>query len=422
MAEFSSTETGYGWTIVTARMPHLQSLTMGLSVGVGSRHESTEEAGAAHFVEHLLFKGTERRSPLQLALDVEGLGGSFNAYTSEDSTQLEMRGPSDLMPHLADVLCDMAFHSTFPEDELEREREVIEEEIILYQESPGEHLGDLASRAMWNDHPLGRPILGTNESLASLDQAQLLEFQTRHYRQPGGVIAVAGDLVHGAVVDTFMGLLPNSPLPRAADPLAFSLSEFSGPNLVRESRPIEQFHLSLGFHAPGRHSDDRYAMKLLSLLLGETMSSRLFQEIREKRGLCYHIGTDVAQFAETGSFQISAGLDAERLDVAMEAIQKVLLTIIDEGPTHRELEQAKRYLVGQSRVGLETSAAHMGWIADSMLYYRDLESPASVRARYLAVSRDEVHEIAKTLFQRSRLGIALIGPNAESWEPDLLLD
>ncbi len=402
--------TQHGLHVATAEMPHMESVSLALYLPVGSRYEQNQHNGAAHYLEHMIFKGTQRRSVRELTMEIEGNGGTINAYTTEDLTCIDTRGPSELLPLFTDILCDMAWHSTFPHEEIEREREVIEEEITMYYENPGEHIDDILSRALWKTHPLGQPITGTQESISNLDREQISNFHRTHYLQPGAILAAAGAITSTEVSTA----LSNTKRPELnapqIKPTTFSGRELATPTILTEQRDIEQAHLALGFYCEGEHSHQRYALRILSLILGETMSSRLFQEVREKRALCYSINSDYELFEDVGSFQIHAGLDATRLPEAVHAIQHILQDLAAHGITQKELDQAIRYATAQHRISFEGTEAQMSWIGDSISSYGKILDPQESRNSIRNVTRDDVLQTAQSILQSQNRVAACISP------------
>lgn len=405
-----------GWRLASTELPHSPSVAIGIYLQVGSRHESELNCGAAHFLEHMLFKGTSRRDARGIVWDVESHAGSINAFTADDHTCYDASGPAEIFPQLADVLTDIIWHSTLPEHEVERERQVILEEITMYQENPGEHLEDLSCRALWAPHPLGRPITGTPESLAGIGRTELLNFYENHYHRGSHIISVAGPLDHESVRKTLEPLLaenhgpPEQPSPR------FDRRLVTSPVDVIETRDIEQTHLNISWHCGGHHEPHRRARQVLSTLLGETMSSRLFQSLREQSGLCYQIETSTESYHDTGAFGISAGLDSQRLPDALSLLQREISRITAQPPNEIELTQAKRYMIGQSKISFETSHAWMHWCADNLLIHGELRAPDQLCREWNVVTPAEVHRAAEDLFLSPRALAAITGrPDQILW-------
>ncbi len=415
-----------GIHVATAEMPHMESVSVGIYLPTGSRYESAKLNGIAHFAEHMIFKGTLSRSALDLAIQVEGAGGSINAFTTEDQTCLETRGPADLLPQFLEVMCDMVWGSNFDPHEVELEREVIAEEIVMYQENPSDHIHDLLSIALWPNHPLGRPITGTVKSIKAIHAESLKEFITKHYYAKGLTLTVAGKVTHADVCEMAQKYLPlvdenqlrNNDFKKYSHALTKS-NQFA---LIHDQREIDQVHLAMAFHTDGRQSDLRHVLRLMSLIIGETMSSRLFQELREKRGLCYHIASDYSLYDDTGTFEIHAGLDRTRLEESLKAINEVILQILNEGFTQAELDQTLRFATGQSKISLESTHSRMSWMGDSLLCFDKIIDPEEALATLQSTTLEELHGLAKQLFTVNNMAVASIGPQSEDEVKTLLTD
>lgn len=412
-----------GFNVATAEMPHMESISAGIYLPVGSRYEDASLNGIAHFLEHMIFKGTSSRSALDLAIAVEGAGGSINAFTTEDMTCLETRGPAELLPDFIEVMADMLWNSTFLNEEIEREREVIAEEIVMYQENPGDHLNDILSAALWPRHPLGRPITGTEASILGINQEALRSFAADYYSAEGLTLAVAGNVKREDVLKLADKYLPSAAHPAPTfitfDPEKRVIPEEVLP-LLHDQRDIEQVHLAIAYHTSGRHSEDRHVLRMLSFMLGETMSSRLFQELREKRGLCYSISTDYSLYDDTGTFEIHVGLDAQRLDECVQTLRDLIRDVIESGFTQSELDQSKRYADGQARVGLESTHSRMSWMGDSLMSFGKIIDPDEARSILASVSLQDLDELVSKLFSRSNVAIASIGPHTDAQMRDAL--
>lgn len=402
--------TRHGQRVALAQLPFSECVSLAIYLPVGSRHEARGQEGIAHFIEHMVFKGTTRRDARQISLDAEGAGGQLNAFTSEDHTAYEARGPAEIFPLLAEILADLVWNPTFPNTEIDRERDVILDEILTYRESPADHIGDLASKAMWGSHPLGHPITGSEESLANMNRERLLEFSNIHYRSPQAVIAVAGPLGAAEVLRMLDTLIPAPSAVPAPAPVPFDLANFHPHELVERRRDTEQCQLSLGYHTPGRSAAERHALRLLSLILGEPMSSRLFQELREMRGLCYQVSTDVSLFAETGTFEISLATDPQQRAACLAIIEEQIQQLAQHGPSEAELAAAKRFAAGQSRLAFESSAAHMAWVAEALLFHDRLVPIDEARANLEEVTAQQVQQAAAAFLTPLRRATAVITP------------
>lgn len=398
-----------GVRVATIEMPHMQSAAIGFWTGTGSRHEQAEHNGVAHFIEHLLFKGTPERSGEDISRHIERLGASIDAFTTEDHTAYQVKGPAEQLAPLLAVLSDFYQHPRFDADDIENERNVIHEEIAMVRDQPSQWLEDLTSSAAWPDHPLGLPITGTSESLDRVDGAAIRAFYQSAYGANQTVITVAGRVTHDQVMEELQchlgHLRPGPELAAAPAPPARSGRLFAGRD------DLEQAHLAVGFHALGRHDEDRYAQKLLNVMLGENMSSRLFQELREREGLCYEIQSDLMSFEDTGLMHIYVALDPGEVLHALEKLRRVLRGFVESPPAAQELNEAKSYLIGQSRIALENTAAQMSWAGECLLSFDRLIDPESVHRRLVAVTPEEVRTLAERLFHRDRLVTAAVGPS-----------
>ncbi|MGJ8656733.1 MAG: M16 family metallopeptidase [Akkermansiaceae bacterium] len=417
-----------GIYVATAEMPHMESVSAGIYLPTGSRYESAELNGIAHFAEHMIFKGTQTRSALDLAIQVEGAGGSINAFTTEDQTCVETRGPSELLPQFVEVMSDMVWNSSFEPEEVEREREVIAEEIVMYQENPSDHIHDLLSEALWSGHPLGRPITGTEESIQEINADALREFTQHHYlaNAHGLTLAVAGKVTHAEVCEIAKKNLPVIAEKTEAnddfEKYSHTLTEPNNFVHLHDQRDIDQVHLAIAFHTDGRHSDHRHVLRVMSLIMGETMSSRLFQELREKRGLCYHIASDYSLYHDTGTFEIHAGLDATRLEESLLAINEILQEILKNGFTKDELDQTICFASGQSKIALESTHSRMSWMGDSLLCFDKIIDPNESRATLQSTTLEELSDLAKQLFNTENMAVASIGPQRADEVQQLVLD
>ncbi|MEO7100751.1 MAG: pitrilysin family protein [Luteolibacter sp.] len=396
-----------GPRLAVATLTDSECAALSIYIPAGSRDEAGLPTGLAHFVEHMVFKGTERRSARDLSFEIENAGGQINACTSEDQTVYEGRGEADLMPVLADVISDMVWHATFPEAEIDLEREVIGEEITMYKESPSDHIGDLMSNALWGEHPLGQPISGSMESIAEIDRDILLEFRKRHHFRNDVVIAAAGPFTVDEIMELILPHLPES-FHQPEPTLPFD-RQTAVPGEIRDNRETDQLQLALAWHTPGRHAESRHALRLLSTMLGETASSRLFLELREERGLCYQISSDVTFFDETGAFEISAGLDPESREESLACIFREIDDLVANGPREGELDRAKRLTIAQSKLAFETTSAHAAWAGEGVLDFGYIPSPADWRASILAVTDADVQTIAREVFHNQKPAIAEIG-------------
>jgi predicted Zn-dependent peptidase len=402
-----------GPRLAVATVPDSECAALSIYIPAGSRDEAGLPAGLAHFLEHMVFKGTHVRSAREISFEIENAGGQLNACTSEDQTVYEGQGEADMLPVLTEVLCDMVWNARFPENEITLEREVIGEEITMYKESPSDHIGDLISAALWDKHPLGNPISGSLESITQINRETLCRFRDQQHFRQDVVIAVAGPFSIDVVEKMISPHLPVTRFHAPEKMLAYERTK-DAPCSIHETRETDQLQLALAWHTPGRHSKTRHALRMLSMMLGESSSSRLFLELREERGLCYQISSDVTFFEETGAFEISAGLDPESRDEALACIHREINDLITHGPKPGELDRAKRLTIAQSKLAFETTGAHATWAGEAVLNYGSIPSLSEWRLQIQSVTDADVLNIAREVFLDQRPAMAEIGEAKKS--------
>ncbi len=398
-----------GARIASVCMPHMKSVSVGFWAAIGGRHETPAQSGIAHFLEHLLFKGTKRRNARQLSEAVEGVGGYLNAFTTEDHTCFYAKAAAQHLPKLCDVLGDMYLHSELAPAEIDRERDVVREEIMMYRDHPAQHAQELLTETMWPGHALGRPLTGTVETVNSFMRPELRAFLSQHYNGRTTIVTVAGKIEHDQAVAL---LKPNlAKLPAGRRPrFARARIKHGEARVSLFKQETEQTHLAMGFHAIGRQDERRFALKLLSVILGENMSSRLFQKLREQHGYCYNVSSSMVTLEDTGAVQICAGLDHENLKKALRMILRELKAICHRPPSKAELQQAKDYTIGQTLMGLESTTNQMMWMGEGILGYGKVLNPEEMEIRLNAVTAEDVQAIACHCLHHGRLGIAVVGP------------
>jgi predicted Zn-dependent peptidase len=399
-----------GITIATAEMPHMSSVALGIWVAVGGRYEPAPLCGASHFIEHMLFKGTRRRNARDISQDVEGIGGYLNAFTTEESTCFYAKAAHDQFEHVWDVLADMFLNSTFDPVELEKERNVIKEELAMYLDQPHHQVQELLNETIWPDQPLGRPLTGTDKTLDALSRADLLAYKNRNYVSKSTLITLAGRIEHRAAVKTISRLARkfkqgHRPSYAPADP------EQNAPRLRHHHKKTEQTQLALGIRTCSRHDDRRFALRLLNVMLGENMSSRLFQVVREDNGLAYSICSSLAFFEDVGTLNISAGVETEKLEKALKLIIGELALFTQQLPTKAELRRARDYVFGQLDLNLENTENQMTWLGEQYLGYGKIISPEDVKSRIGEVTPSEIRSAAREFFRPDRLSLAVVSPH-----------
>ena len=398
-----------GLRIATAEMPHMTSVSLGVWVGIGSRYEPASLNGACHFIEHMLFKGTRRRSAKEISQAVEGIGGYLNAFTSEEMTCFYSRARADRFTELLDVLTDMLLNSRFAPGDVAKEREVIKEEVAMYRDQPQQHVHELLNATLWPDQPLGRSITGDEKALDRLRRRDLIAWLQGHYVPANTIIVAAGNVSHRAVVKAVSGHAKHfrtGPLPQCAPARVVA----GAARVKLCTRKTEQTQLALGIRTCSRHDERRYALRLLNTILGENMSSRLFQLVREDRGLAYAIYSSVSHWADCGDFVISAGLDTENLRPVLRLVLRELRRAADRPPSAAELGRARDFVIGQIELGLESTDNQMNWLGEQMLGYGRVFSPAETKRRLAAVTGAEICAAAADFFRPDRMRLALVSP------------
>lgn len=402
-----------GLRVATCAMPTMASVSVGLWVGVGSRYEPQRLGGITHFIEHLVFKGTRRRTAKQISREIEGLGGYINAFTGEETTCYYALASHRHLPRLLDVLADMYLRARLAPADIAKERGVIKEELLTYRDQPQQYVHELLTETLWPAHPLGRAVAGNPESLDAIDRTAVRRYKQRYYTAHNSVLAVAGRCEHADVVARAERLLP---LPAVPGRLRFvpAGDRQRQPQARFLQKDLEQTHLALGIRGYSRHDRRRYALKLMSVILGENMSSRLFQVIRERHGLAYAIQSATSFFADTGAVYVSAGLDSGRLDRALTLILRELRKLAERPPAQAELKRAQDYSIGQMRLGLESTSNQMMWMGDHLLAYGRIDHPDTVERRLQAVTTADVQRVAADLFRNHRLNAAVITPRKDA--------
>lgn len=398
-----------GLTIATASMPHMASVSVGLWVAVGGRFEPPRLNGVAHFIEHMLFKGTRRRTARQISQDVEGIGGYLNAFTSEDHTCFFSKALQGRFDDLIDVLFDMLRNSRFAPGDIRREREVIREEVAMYLDQPQQHVQELFNEAMWPDHALGRPLTGTLESITRIGRRELVAFLHRNYTAPAIVVTAAGALDHPAIVQAVRRRargLPTAPRP---DFERFTTTP-TAPAVRLFTRQVEQSQVALGFRGFSRHDPRRYALRLLNTVLGENMSSRLFQIIREDRGLAYSIYSTPSFWDDVGDLVITAGLDAEKIEPSLRLILRELERLQEHPVGRAELRRARDYAIGQVDLSLENTENHMMWLGEQMTLSGRFVPPDQLKDNLAKVEASSIREAARACFRREHAALAVVSP------------
>ena len=410
-----------GLRILTEAIPTTRSASLGVWVGVGSRDETPALSGASHFLEHLLFKGTHRRTALEISAEIEAVGGETNAFTTKEYTCYYARVLDADLPLAVDVLCDAVAGSILDPADVETERGVILEEIAMHEDEPGDEVHDVFTEAIFGDHPLGRPISGTEESITPMTRPQINRFYRRRYTAPNIVVAAAGNLEHADVVRLVRKALAGTALDSApADPVGPRSGSRRVPtqraHTVVRHRDTEQAHMVLGGVGIGRRDERRFALGVLNNVLGGGMSSRLFQEIREKRGLAYSVYSYASQYADAGLVGVYAGCAPGKVEEVLDLARAELERVATKGVSAEEIGRGKGMVKGSYVLGLEDTGSRMSRLAKSELLYGDLMTVDELLGRVDAVTPDDVNAVAADLLAQP-LSLAVVGPFDEAAFP-----
>ncbi|HEY3626699.1 MAG TPA: pitrilysin family protein [Terracidiphilus sp.] len=396
-----------GLIVLTERMDHLRSVAMGVWIKSGSRGEAAENNGISHFVEHMVFKGTRSRSAQLIAREMDSIGGNLDAFTGKETICFNVKSLADHVPIALDVLADLVLNPVFASNDIERERGVILEEIKIDEDNPDVLVHELFTQNFWKDHPLGKPILGTTATVARLDQPQLLDYHSGRFHAGNMVFSAAGNLDHDlfveAVTQKFAPLHSGRPVDELPAPPS------SARILLKNKKALEQVQICLGVPAPPITDDSRFATLILNTVLGGGMSSRLFQTIREERGMAYSVFSDLSPYRDTGTLCVYAGTSANK---ALETIDLILIEfrkLKEEILSDEELTRAKDQLKGNILMGLESSNSRMANLARQEIYFGQFFSAEEIAARIDAVEAAQVQAMAQRLFDPARIAVTLLG-------------
>ncbi len=400
-----------GPRVVTEMVPGARSVSVGVWVGVGSRDESSDEAGAAHYLEHLLFKGTVRRSAARIAEEIDAVGGELNAFTGKEHTCFYAHVLAEDLPLAIDLLADVVTAATLEPADVELERAVVLEEIAMRADDPEDLLGEVFDTALFGDHPLGRPVIGSEDSVEAMTRDRLHDFWRRYYRAPALVVAAAGNLEHERVAELVRAAFPSSTASVAGRRPVFPLPDRQD-RLTVLDEDTEQVHLMLGVRSLDRYDKRCPALEVLNTVLGGGMSSRLFQQIREQRGLAYSVYSATSGYADAGQLVVYAGCQPDRLGEVAALTGEVLARLAADGPTDAELVRAKGALRGGLVLGLEDTASRMHRIGRHELDLGHQRSLATSLRMIADVDPGSVADLAADLLTRP-LTAAVVGPYAD---------
>jgi predicted Zn-dependent peptidase len=399
-----------GVRVITESIPSVRSISVGVWIGAGSRDESDADAGICHFIEHMVFKGTSKRRMHQIAQRMESVGGYLNAFTTKEYTCFYARALDEHLDRAIDTVCDLVARPTFPSRELEKEKDVVVEELKMYADNPEDYAFELLEKNLFDGHALGRPIIGFEETVRSFDQKRLFDFLEKQYTLDRIVVAVAGNADHDRVVRlverAFSGIERDS---TGSPPLLPGLYQ---PTTSKTPRPIQQAHLLLGRRAFDVHHEMRVTLSVLNTLLGGGMSSVLNQNIREKYGFCYNVYSFANMYSDTGDFGVYMGTDVKNLDRAQKLIFREFRKLVQTPISARKMKQVKNQVKGSIMLGLEGMGSRMMRIGRQELYYNRFYSLDEIMESVDSVSAVDIHAVASEIFKESAFSIVALYPDS----------
>ncbi len=400
-----------GLRLITSAMPHTRSVCISIFIGTGSRYESSDEAGVSHFIEHLLFKGTEKRpTAREISEAVESVGGILNGGTDKELTIYWAKVPQHHFSLALDVLSDIILHPKFDPQAIERERQVITEEINMSNDVPSQRVNMLIDELIWPDHPLGREIAGSRESVTAISRDTMLNYRQRQYQPDNTVVSIAGNIQQPEIITAVSQMLGNwnSKQPKSDYP---AYKPKQAPRLITEKRKTEQAHLCLALPGLPLLHPQRFTLDLLNAILGEGMSSRLFTEIRERLGLAYSIHSYVEHYLDSGAVTVYAGVEPKNLKTAVRAILEQFQQLKTPVPAP-ELTKAKEFAKGRLLLRLEDSRNVAGWLGGQEILTERIFSPDQLVSTIEAITTEELEELARKLILTTELRLAVVGPVA----------
>jgi predicted Zn-dependent peptidase len=410
MLDYKLTFFDNGLKLITAPLTKTRAVTLLFLVGVGSRYEEKNLNGISHFLEHMVFKGTKKRpTNLDIAKALDAVGASYNAFTAEDYTGFFVRAESTHFDLALDILFDLLYHSKFEEAEIEKEKGVIIEEINLYHDTPQSFIADVAKKLFYDDQPLGLPVTGSKETVKTFTHDDFIAYRDQFYTPDNMIVAVAGGKNKTDWLQKIQEVFAKVNLKKQGSAKAIQESQ-TKPQVLLWPKKTDQAHLVLAFRSIPRTDKRRPILRVLNNLLGENMSSRLFTEVREKRGLAYYISSEMAEFQDCGVFGVSAGVDLARSEeavkVILEEFSKLKTTLVEE----EELSRAKENLKGKLYLSLEESFAVADFLAEQALFWEEIDDPDTLVKKYQAVTAQEIQKIAQEFFVSKNLNLAMITP------------
>ncbi|KAB0669551.1 insulinase family protein [Oryzomonas sagensis] len=397
-----------GVRLISQRAEHMHTVSIGIWVANGTRHESTDNNGIAHFIEHLLFKGTKRRTARQISHEIDSMGGILNAFTGHEYVCYYAKVLASFLPRVADLLTDIFLHSNFPADEIERERKVILQEIKMRDDAPEECIHDRFHQSFWKGHPLGLSVLGSEETISRLSRNDIVTYKQNHYRPEDIIISAAGNVNHAELV-TLMEAAFSGISSRGVPAAAAGAISPSGRGVNLIERDLEQSLICLGTRALPQNHPDRYALFLLNTILGGGMSSRLFEEVREKKGLAYSVYSYVIAHADSGSLVVYAGTEQKHCREVIDIALREMGRLKREAVPADELDSAREQLKGKILMSLESTDSLMTRLARNEIYLQRYQPVEEVLAGFDAVGADDIMALASELFDGSKLNLEVMG-------------
>ncbi len=398
-----------GLKVMVVNMPYMESVALGIWIGAGGRYENKNNAGISHFLEHMVFKGTHTRSTRKIKESIEGVGGTLNGFTDEEMTCYFVKLPKKFIELGLEILSDMVTNPKLTKSDMDKERGVIFEEIKMYKDQPDHYAQQLLCELLWPNHPLGVPLIGTAETVGKIDRPDMTAFMEKFYSPENIVICACGQVDEEEFLKSakkHFSRKEKRPVPHFKK----FLSRQKKMRLNLCKRDTEQIHLNMGFHNVSRFHPDKYTSKLLYIIMGGNMSSRLFHEVREKRGLAYEISASIRHYTDTGTFEISAGTDTKKLGKAIEIIMKELKRIKKVRIQNDEFQRAKDFYKGQLFMGLEDTLSRMLWIG-SKLTVKDISYNVDEIVDSIdLVTPDMIIELAGRIFKKNNMNVAVVGP------------
>jgi len=398
-----------GPRVILNHMPNMESAAIGVWIAAGSRNEKREISGLSHFLEHMIFKGTPTRSCRKIKEEVEGRGGSLNGFTSEEVTCYLAKVSGCHVNVALDVLSDMALHAKMDKKDIEIERPVIIEEIKMYRDLPNHHVHDVLNELMWPGHSLGFPVAGNVQSVKSITRQDIVGYKRTNYTPRNMTVVLSGNLNEAAAIKKISRIFRADPRKRPSRFIRFNNRQ-RVPQLKILYKDTEQSHLCMGLRTFGKMHKDRYALNLLHIILGANMLSRLFENVREKRGLAYEIGTEIKRYKDTGVFKINAGIENSKVREAVGVIINELKKIKTKGVSASELKMAKEFFKVQLSLAIEDTLNHMIWLGEHVLASGRLPDKEDIVKNIDAVSINSLKRVARDTFKNKNLNLALIGP------------